>query len=438
MEGHTSAQVVTRGAPPLFVRAFAYVIATATSVLPLVYSSGIDSFRPPKELVFRAEAIVLAAIALTAALLGKRISHSELRMSPHVRWIAIAAIAWATITTATSTNRALSVSALGYMTAAFIVFSTTVVAARQYGITWFTLPIAIGATPNAILAILQATSLWNPFRFDSTVEQKLRTTALVGNPNDVGTYLMPAAIVLATAALATKKRWWWVPAGICAAGVVASGALTAIIALFAAATVIALMTSRRQAIVIVGAVVLSGIAVAIFVPQVRRRAVVMRQAFAVGDYPTLTSQRIFGIATAWAMFKDHPIAGVGPGAFKYHYLSYRKQFDEAHPQWYQQEGPVVNFGEVHSDHLQILAETGLPGYVLFAAALVLLGSQSFRRSRNTPDHHDRRLAFVRLGALPIAVGIGVLTIAAFPLELAVATQLVVHTAALLTGWSSSA
>ena len=42
----------------------------------------------------------------------------------------------------------------------------------------------------------------------------------------------------------------------------------------------------------------------------------------------------------------------------------------------------MNFGETHNDHLQVAAETGLPGYVLLAGAMALLAIPARRRRDN--------------------------------------------------------
>lgn len=80
--------------------------------------------------------------------------------------------------------------------------------------------------------------------------------------------------------------------------------------------------------------------------------------------------------TAWAMFLDHPVLGVGPGNYTVHYDRY---------------ADVVGFsardyetpGEVHYPHnlyLEIAAESGLVGLALFAAAAAAAFA-GLRRSR---------------------------------------------------------
>ena len=70
-------------------------------------------------------------------------------------------------------------------------------------------------------------------------------------------------------------------------------------------------------------------------------------------------QRLLPFLTAADMTRDHPLLGVGPGCFKYHYMAYRVAQRDRHPgAW--TEGYPMNWGEAHNDHLQVAAETGLP------------------------------------------------------------------------------
>src|SRR5690348_11223478 len=69
----------------------------------------------------------------------------------------------------------------------------------------------------------------------------------------------------------------------------------------------------------------------------------------------------------WRMFLDHPVAGVGFGAFEAAYPPYETQYD----------GKIVN--HAHNDYLEILAETGLLGGLCCAWFLTVLFIASVRR-----------------------------------------------------------
>jgi O-antigen ligase len=90
----------------------------------------------------------------------------------------------------------------------------------------------------------------------------------------------------------------------------------------------------------------------------------------------------------------------------------------------------TNFGEVHNDHAQLLAETGLPGYLLFLAAIFAI-VRAVRERKTT----DARSSIARGIALPLAGTLLVLGLAQFPLYVTITRQLLVTMAGLLIGWS---
>jgi O-antigen ligase len=88
-----------------------------------------------------------------------------------------------------------------------------------------------------------------------------------------------------------------------------------------------------------------------------------------GDVLRLDSsfeQRRVLVTAAWHMFLDRPLTGVGAGNYTVHYRPYTEE-----------TGSVVleyeDFDQPHYPHnlyLEIAAETGLPGLIVFAAALL--------------------------------------------------------------------
>jgi O-antigen ligase len=103
------------------------------------------------------------------------------------------------------------------------------------------------------------------------------------------------------------------------------------------------------------------------------------------------------------------------------------RLDHEHPEF---ELTAENFGEAHNDHLQTLAVSGIPGYLIFAGALITLGALSFRRT-----DEDLRSRFAHALALPLAGGFAVVTLAQFPLELASTASIAIHFAALGCAWA---
>jgi hypothetical protein len=106
-----------------------------------------------------------------------------------------------------------------------------------------------------------------------------------------------------------------------------------------------------------------------------------------------------------------------------------RTIDEKYPQWVRLGNE--SFGQVHNDHLQVLAETGAPGYLLFLTALVMLGMVSLRRTAID----DPRTQFARLFALPAAVTFAVLALAQFPMQLTAPMVPAIYLAALCFAWT---
>jgi len=94
-----------------------------------------------------------------------------------------------------------------------------------------------------------------------------------------------------------------------------------------------------------------------------------------------------------------------------------------------------NLGEVHSDQLQLLAEEGLLGYAAMLVGVAALGSRSLRRTAEDQEL-DERTKFVRLAAMPLAIGFLALAATGFPLELAAVKTPLLFFAACIFAWSS--
>lgn len=409
-----------------------WVVAASAIAVPLFYSpAGHDGFRLPKELLLRASAIaILAALATMAILDGPRALLARLPRGK-VAWVAGGIAAWTLITTAFSTNRLVSWPAVIYTATLLAFFVGAYVAIGDRGAKPLLVVALCGAIPNALLAILQRTAIWNPFHLDpgnALLTAHLRTTALLGNANDVGSYLLPVAVATAIWALVTRRAGWWAAAGVVVAGLMASEALSAIGGFFAGCIAVMLLIPRRGKTLRWTAIALLVIAAAGIVTVGRQRFATIGVAIHEADYPTLTSQRIFPIAIAWDMFTQRPLTGQGPGTFKYHYLEYRMRFNERHPQWI--FAGNENYAQAHCDHLQLLAEEGILGYALFAAALWLIA----RCARKGPQEETRG-GFARVAALPLATSFAVLALGAFPLELAAPSQTMLYFAAAILRWS---
>ena len=410
-------------------RAIAIVLGAGLLVTAMIVTNGNDHFRLPKELAFRAEAIALLALGAIWITAKQRTWRFEKR--PEFLLTAII-VCWTLVTVATSTNRQLSIDSLITVIAAAVIFIATCLAAQTTSFIAIDV-VMVGACVNAVLVILQELQIWTPFLPAPDVKTHIGSVGLLGNPNDVGTYLAPAAlaaIVMTVTADGKRRRIIYVAiSALLVAGVAASATRTAIGALIIALIVFALFHSRRVALAI-GAIVL-GIGLVMLSPATTlgRGARQLADAASKHDYQLLFSERMLPFLTAFEMARDHPLVGVGPGCFKYHYMPYRVAMIGKYPaEW--TRGYPMNWGEVHNDHLQVAAESGLPGYALYLAAIALCAGWG-RRSAGSPT---REAEFARGLRWPFAALIVTISIGQFPLELAAARLMLLTLGALCLTW----
>jgi O-antigen ligase len=419
------------GAEPAALAILA-TLAVGLIAIPAILSSGMDPFRLPKELLFRAEAITLLMLAVFWATARRR-TWTFVKRPEFL--VAAAIVCWSTVTTATSTNRALSIDSLITIVAAAVIFIVTCLASQTTSLIAVDVLMFAGCA-NAILVILQELKIWTPYPPSPQTDSHYGSVGLLGNTNDVGTYLVTlavAAIVLAVTANGIR-RWVYSAIGILlVAGIAASGARTALGALVAALIVFAIGHSRRAAVA-AGAIVIALTLVVLSPSTSLGRGVrVFTNALAHRDYQHLFSERLLPFLAALDMTRDHPLLGVGPGCFKYHYMAYRVGLRGRYPgTWIR--GYAMNWGEVHNDHLQTAAETGLPGYALFLAAIGvgtgIVGSSRSKTISLTPE-----ATFARALRWPLATAVFVICLAQFPLELAAPRLVILTLGALCVTWS---
>jgi O-antigen ligase len=405
------------------------VVLLGTLVIPFaVLPRAFDAFRLPKEMALRAEALLILAITLGALVLGFR---ERVRFD---RWLILPALAltWMAIVAITSTNPALSAVRLAAGAATLIVFVATLRTAEGGSGFLPLLALPLGAaTANAIADILEELNLWMPFPPKPGLTHHLQCNAFIGNPNEVGSYLAVATLACLAAAIADRDRrkWFAIGALVLSAGVVASQTLTALIALIAGAFVLFALISWKHAV----SVAVAALLVVACLAPLRNRVVQMTRSLRSGDYNLLVSDRLAPSVSALLMTADHPLTGVGPGAFGWNYYVYKLRAEQRYPLLQKAWSREKNFGEVHDDHLQVLAEGGVPGYAMFIALAAMLGVISLRGVR-TGDSAPQRFAV--LLALPLAVLWLVLSLGQFPLETTAVRMLIVHFAALSAAWQS--
>jgi O-antigen ligase len=419
-------------------RTYVQIAASILGVGLLVTStaiawSAVDVFRLPKEIAFRTEAILLGVLLVFMAT-GKEgwrvLRHGMPRL--HVL-LPLLIVVWTLVTTLTSTNRPLSEESLVTVVAAAVIFLVTRRVAPHLSL--LALDVCLGiASINAVVVTLQEYTSWNPFVFPAEARGHISSTALIGNPNDVGSYLvLPAlAAVIALATIPGRRRVLYALfTAVLTTGLIASGTRTAMIAFTCGVVVFALLRPLRQSLITLLIFLIAAGVVLRPSTRVGQRARATVAAARARRYDVLFSERLPPFLSAYDMFRSRPLLGLGPGTFKYHFMDARMEIEKRYPASWTSGWPM-NFGETHNDHLQTAAETGLPGYLLFLTAVGVVGLSARRHADAATAPATARFAHALRP--PLAVTFFVLCLAQFPLQIAAPRIMTLTLAALSLGW----
>ena len=406
---------------------------------------GLDVFRPPKEIAFLFVSIALLALLGIGAVLG----HLQRADLPPYWQLYVVILGWVSLCTAASDRPLLSVRSL-LMTAGGLALAAVVSSVGRYKpLRWLGI-LLVPAVINGALYAVQESGLWNPFMTkqqfavfiagsgrDAAVEIHGMSTGLLGNPTDVAGFLLPPALSLFALALVFRGRRRLaavVGALVLFALVVSTQILTAMIALLAGVAAAAFSATRGKMrfALMVGAL---GCAAAIALSgPVRTKIIQNVSDLGHHRYDRILTGRMPPFVAAFEMAREHKFLGVGPGCFAYRYLDYKSRAEQAHPWLINSPAGEVNFGAVHSDHLQIAAEEGIPGYLLFLVSLGVIAAGSFRKPTTEPQNPDLRHRFSQVASLPVAVCFAVLAVTQFPLELPSVVIGFIYLAALTISW----
>ena len=435
MRERRSAARVTTGHSRYWLIA-AMMLGAGIVFIPILYTGGaLETFRLPKEMAFRAEAIALALTGVFAATAPHTRWRDALKTLPRREWLLLGAIAvWCIVTTLTSSNRPLSEASLVTVAAALVVYTATRLIAPALRIPVLFVVFA-GAFANAVVVTLQELRIWNPFVFPPDLLGHLQSVGLLGNPNDVGTLLVGPAVVALVAAAAVRgwqRMLFGAAAVLLFAGIAMSQTRSAMIAFVAGTIVAALLRPWRQSLAVAALL-------AIFLVVALRpsgsfggRFTRLVAAARTHDYPVLFSERAVPFLSALEMIRANPGVGVGPGCFKYHFMPTRLAMEQRYPASWTRGWPM-NFGETHNDHLQVAAETGLPGYALLAGAIALLAIPS-RSPRDKALPRTAEQTMGRAIRAPLAATFFVIALAQFPMQIAAPRLMFLTLGAIAISW----
>lgn len=236
----------------------------------------------------------------------------------------------------------------------------------------------------ALLAIVQFHDLVQPFGFARELTDRLLLTSLAGGAFDLSGYLLlPALFALRELCRARDRRGlivWGMSTALFVYGIAISQTLTVLIGFLAACPVLAYFCLRRYFWRLAGGLAALAVVLVLVVAPLRGRVVHAARAIADQDYNQLLSGRLDGWRVAARMVGDHPLGGVGHGAFRSEFGDTKIELTGEGVQFFLGHRGAY-FTNAHNDFLEAGAELGWPGLLAAVWGAVLVFRQAFRRKK---------------------------------------------------------
>ena len=297
----------------------------------------------------------------------------------------------------------------------------------------------VPASILAAVAILQFHGIYQPYNFAGIAESsRLAIGSLAGNVGDLAACLVLPALI-AQAEMARRRRAGLAAAALvlCLYGLVVTRTFSAIAAV-AAGTIVfwAFRISRRRAAVAVATLAGAIVLLLALVGPFRERSLEKVEGIAQGDWNSVLTGRLDGWRAAIWMLGEHPLTGVGVGAYRTEFIPAKTALLRQGVTFFPDQMNVV-FANAHNELLEVAAETGWPGLAAFAFGLALLMRRLLRwrppggadpAAAKSPVDSPSALAWAGIAA------IGVLSLANFPFRIAIALWPI----CLFLAWLSSA
>ena len=263
----------------------------------------------------------------------------------------------------------------------------------------------IPATALSVLAILQFHELFNPFRFEREVGERIGLTSLAGSAFDLAAYLVLPCLSAQVAVFEAKSvglRWaWGLAGGVCLYAIAASQTLTALAALGLGSIVLWLrLLPRRRSGVALLLIAAIGAALALGVGPLRERLSRKAAALSRGDVNRVLTGRLDGWRAALWMLRQKPLTGVGHGAYRAEFGLAKEALRRQGVRFYRSQHQV-HFSNAHSDFLDTLAELGVAGGVALSWGIYLLIRTLRRCSAERSDLALMSAALVVLSILAL-------------------------------------
>lgn len=399
------------------------MFAVALVVVPTAQ----DSFRLPKLLV--AETLALGSVAVLAARLRARhrVDLGGLWKPPVIRavvpFVLVATLGWAWTAHGPAVREGLVDLWIG--TVALVGWSLALPRERLRRLL---AGLVLPAMLLALLVIVQIHDVAQPLSFfgiDKT--PRMGWTSLAGNPGDLTGFLALAAVAAQAEILRRRGllRWAVVVLLILQVyAVAASGTMAGLAAVVVGSLIFwGVSLPRKRLLPLALGSLAALVTVVTLAGPMRSRLETVWQNVEKGNWNAVLTGRLDGWRTAAWMAAEHPLTGVGHGAYGSAYGEAKRALVV--------EGAVFSrapqnamFSNAHNELLEVAAETGLPGLAALAFGVWILIGRTRCVGSVDGEPGDPGLAWGGLGVL------AVLSLAHFPFRIA----LTAYPAILLGAW----
>ena len=263
----------------------------------------------------------------------------------------------------------------------------------------------VPAAALAVVGILQLHQIWQPMVFAEAPEaERLAVTSLAGNPGDLAAVLV-LPLLVAQAGLREARGWrlGWrlLVLALCTYALAGTQTLTSLVAAAAGSAVLwAALLPRRRVVAAAAATVAVLLLLVALVAPLRQRVEFLWQSVTVGDgLNEVLSGRLDAWRVAARLLADHPLAGVGFGAYRAEFGPAKlRRLGEGTPFFTGHVNP--SFASAHDEYLEVGADLGWPGLAALAWGIALVVRAVWRAGRRFAPA-DRALAWGGLVALAL-------------------------------------
>jgi tetratricopeptide (TPR) repeat protein len=382
------------------------VILALVVAVPVVINPRSQVLTDVKDAVLGLGAALGIALWLVAGLAQRRLSWVRTPLLP----LSAAYLLWALISVFYSGYPAIVIGEVGRLAAGMALFALTVFSIRELPqVRRIVGAACLASVPVSIYAFAQ--HFGHDFIAWSRAPGAGRVFSFLGNPTYLGGFVMlvvPVAVAVMwsrggerTAAGTLSRRLFLgfliVSAAMMLLSVYFSFTIAAVIGLglgVALALVLAVLRGGKRAVGIAAvALVAAAVVIALTGPVIYRHMPAGQQArlrLVIHGRDPYAAERRLHWRTAFKLFRQSPVLGKGYGAFRIYSL------EQMTAEWYSQrrarESQMLMPGYAHNEYLQVLADTGAVGGLLFFALLLMLYITIIRVALRHPEAEWRRLA----------------------------------------------